>query len=188
MVFGLFGGGVKKQEKQLRAALSGDKFVVEFDTMLSKYKLFPQLRPGKSASYGQVEAAARYMLEGAVAQASKKGLLRSPLDLDAVAVFNIVLVELLGRHNKLPEKERRELQGTIPGYVFPRTVPKLLGAKGKDVVGKAVSNGIMKHMKLKGKKKFKNATAEMENELTNFVIQRDPKYLGALVRHMDSLK
>jgi hypothetical protein len=99
-----------------------------------------------------------------------------------------LLVELLGGHTKLPDKERRELQGTIPGYVFPRTVPKLLGAKPNDVVGKAVSNGIMRHMKLKGKKKFKQAAAEMEKELTQFVLQRDEKYLGVLARHMENLR
>ncbi|MDP6066913.1 MAG: hypothetical protein QGG75_06620 [Alphaproteobacteria bacterium] len=187
LLFGLF-GGVKKQENALRADLSSAKFVVEFDTMLSAFNLARQERPGKSASYGDVEAAARFMLEGAVAQAKDKKLLKSAMLLDAVATFNIVLVELLGRHSKLPDKERRELQGTVLGYVLPRSVPKLLGANPKAVIGKAVSNGIMRHAKLKGKKKFKLATVEMENELTQFVLQRDEKYLGVLVRHFETLK
>jgi hypothetical protein len=29
---------------------------------------------------------------------------------------------------------------------------------------------------------------EMENELTQFVLQRDEKYLGVLVRHFETLK
>ncbi|MDP6624757.1 MAG: hypothetical protein QF754_21090 [Alphaproteobacteria bacterium] len=188
MLLGLFGGGVKKQEKQLRATLSRDKFVVEFDRALSTFEIYPKLRPGKSASYGEVEAAARFMLEGAMAQANKKGLLKSAKDLPAVTTFNVVLVDLLGGYTKLPQKERRELQGTVPGYVFPRAVPKLLGAKAKDAVGKAVKNGILKHMKLKGKKKFKLVAAAMEKELTQFVIQRDEKYLGVLGRHLESLR
>ena len=186
MLLGLF-GDVKKQEKQLRSALSRDKFVLEFDRTLRTFQIFPKLRPGKSASYGEVEAAARFILEGAMAEASMKGRLKSAKDLAAVTTFNVVLVELLGGYSKLSQSERRELQGTVPGYVFPRTVAKLLGAKPNDVVGKAVKNGILKHMKLRGKKKFKQAAAAIEKELTQFVIQRDEKYLGVLGRHLESL-
>ncbi len=187
MLLGLFGDD-KVQEKQLRAALSRDKFVLEFDRTLRTFQIFPKLRPGKSASNGEVEAAARFILEGAMAQASKKGRLKSVKDLAAVTTFNVVLVELLGGYSKLPQKERRELQGTVPGYVFPRTVAKLLGAKPNEAVGKAVSSGIMKHMKLKGKKKFKQAVRAIDKEVTQFVTQRDEKYLGVLGRHLESLR
>ena len=99
-----------------------------------------------------------------------------------------MLVDLLGGQTKLPQRERRELQGTVPGYDFPRAVAKLLGAKPGDVVAKAVTNGLMKHVKVKGKRKFKKVVAAVEDELTQFVTQRDEKYLGVLGRHMESLR
>ena len=187
-MFSLFGKkSIKTQEKELRSELSKDKFVAEFEKTLDAFTIQPVSRPGKSVEFGQVEAAASYVLEEGIKLASAKGLMKSAKDLEAAAVFGVIAVELIGRYWGVSAADRRALQGIVPGMVFPRVSQDLMGGKSKDVVGQCVTKGVVRYAANSGKRKFAHAVSKIEDDLSQFVAQRDPVYLDTFSRYMKDL-
>jgi len=187
MLASLF-GSVKKQEDELRSALSGDKFTVEFENTIRLYQLQPVQRPGKSPAFGEVEAGARFMLEQALSIAMSKGAVKTEKDLEAVTTFGVILIAMLGRNIGLSDKECRELNGTVPGHVLTHAAKSLLGAKASEAIGKIVTRGVLQYTKLNGKKRFKAAVREIQADITQFVSQRDLSYLDVLARNIDAIR
>lgn len=187
MIMSLF-GSTKKQEAKLRSSLSGDKFAVEFENTMKVFKIEPVVRPGKSTEYGEVEAGAGFMLEEALRIAVDKGSVKTEKDLEAVTTFGVILVTILGRNAGLTDKDCRELNGIVPGTVLPRAARSLLGAKASESIGKIVTKGVLHHTKLSGKKRFKKAVRNIEEDITQFVSQRDLSYLDVLARNIDAFR
>ena len=181
-------GSVKKQEAALRSSLSGDKFADELAKTLELFQIEPVLRSGKSTTYCDVEAAARFLLKECLKIALRKGAVKTEKDLEAVATFSVVLISLLGRTGGLNEKECRELQGSVPGYVMPRVAQSVLGAKAVQSIGKIVSHGVLRHGKLSGKKRFQLSARNVEENITQFVLQRKSAYLDTLARNIDDFR
>ena len=92
----MFGfGKTKKQEDAIRVQLSQDKFAVEFEKTIAHYKIKPTTTAGKSAEFNDVQAAAQFILGGALDAAEKK--LKSPQNLESAATFSAALCDFLGR-------------------------------------------------------------------------------------------
>ena len=187
MVFSLFGKSIKQQEDEIRAELSQDKFVAEFENTLSVFRIKPIARPGRSVEFCQVEAAASHVLEESMKIAAAKGLMTSEKDLEAAAVFGVIAVELIGRYWGISEADRRALQGIVPGMVFPRVSKELMGNKSTDVVGQCVTKGVVRYAASTGKRKFAAAVRNIEQDLSQFVSQRDPVYLDSFARYIKDL-
>jgi hypothetical protein len=188
MVFGLFGKSIKAQENELRSELSKDKFVAEFENTLDAFKLKTIPRPGRTIEFCQVEAAASYVLEEGIKHADAKGLMNTPKDLEAAAVYGVVAVELLGRYWGVNEADRRALQGIVPGMVFPKVSKNLMGGKATDVVGQCVTKGVVRYAANMGNRKFAKAVSNIESDLSQFISQRDPIYLDTFARYMNDLR
>ena len=126
----MFGfGKTKKLESSIRAQLSQDKFAVEFEKTIAHYKIKPTTIAGKSAEFNDIQAAAQFILGGALDAAEKK--LKSPQNLESAAAFSAALCDFLGRNGGLEDSEIKDLQSRVPAAVFPEAASKVMGARGE---------------------------------------------------------
>ena len=79
----------------------------------------------------------------------------------------------------------RELQGFVPGFVFPRVAAQLMKTTGD--FRTIVSKGLFKYDSL-NKKRGAPILARLEDNVTQFICQRDPQYLVAIGESMVELK
>jgi hypothetical protein len=182
-MFGLF--GARKQEKEMRSALSLHKFESEFPRVLEAFKIVPNRRASKTERYAEIESAARFMLEHAVAQASRAGKLKTHDDLAAAAAFSAILCDYLGSNGGLDDGDVRELQGFVPASVFPKVAGQLMGRGDFKTI---VSKGIFKYDSINKKSKHERLMHQIQDAITQFVCQRDLQYLGVLGTTIDELK
>jgi hypothetical protein len=173
-MFGLF--GIKKKEKELRSALSLHKFEMEFPRVLEHFQITPASRASKSDRYVEIEAVARFVLERVLADAIAKGKVKDQDDLAAVATFSAWLCAYLGTNGGLEAAEVRELQGMVPGFVFPRAAAKLMTASGD--FRTILSKGLVKYEAIANKSKYQAVLDRMDDALTQFVCQRRTEYLS----------
>ncbi len=182
MIFGLF-GGAKKQEKALRESLSLHEFEMEFPKMMERFKIQASTRAGKSAIYCEVEGAARYIVDQALRIAMKDGKVKTVEDLTAAATYCGLVVEFIGANAGLSGTEIRDLQGLVPGIVFPRVAATLFKPSDFKVI---VSKGMLKVATMS---RSKNRTVDVIfDAMTQFVTKRDAAYLATLSRTIDELR
>ena len=184
LMFGLF--GIKKKEKELRSALSLHKFEMEFPRVLEDFKLAPATRASKSDRYAEIEAVARFILEHVLADAVAKGKVRDQDDLAATATFSAWRCDYLGTNGGLEKAEIRELQGMVPGFVFPKTAAKLMQSSGD--FRAILSKGLIKYEAIASKGKYQAVMDRMDDALTQFVCQRRTEYLSVFGEVIASLK
>ena len=79
------------------------------------------------------------------------------------------------------------MRGIVPGVVFPKVSPELMGDRSSDVVGRCVTKGVVRYAGLSGRRKFSKAVANIEADLSQFVSQRDPVYLDTFARYKADL-
>jgi hypothetical protein len=182
-MFGLF--GAKKREKDLRDTLSLHKFEMEFPKVLETFKIAPNRRANKTERYAEIESAARFILERVIKDAARQGKMKAQDDLAAAAAFSAMLCDYLGRHGGLDDADVRELQGFVPGFVFPRVAAQLMQSSGD--FRTIVSKGLFKYDSL-NKKKANPTLDRLEDNLTQFICQRDPQYLTLLGEGIAGLK
>jgi len=174
MVFGLFGGG--DQLAELRSSLSKESFMEELEKTTKTFGIVSTEAPGKSEAYGMIEAVARFIFEQVMKTAVGAKTITTDKDLDAAATFCIVLVQCLGRNADLSKSDCRILQGTVPGFVFPRT----LGDELKPKTGVALSKAVMRYVHQLKQKKFRAHVEAVEDNITQFLSHRKPDYYGNL--------
>lgn len=174
MVFGLFGGG--DQLTDLRSSLSKDAFMAELEKTTKAFGITPSEREGKSKAYGEVEATARFLFEHVMHAAVGAKTIKSEKDLDAAATLAIVLVQCFGRNGDLSKSDCRVLQGTVPGFVFPRTISADLNAKS----GVALSKAVMRYAHQIKQKKFRKHVEAVEDNITQYLTHRKPEYYSNL--------
>ncbi len=182
-MFGLFGS--KKQEKDLRDNLSLHKFEMEFPKVIETFKIAPNRRASKTERYAEIEGVARYILERVVKEAERAGKMKAQDDLAAAAAFSALLCDYLGRCGGLEDSDVRELQGFVPGFVFPRVAAQLMKSTGD--FRTIVSKGLFKYDSL-NKKRGAAVLGRLEDNVSQFICQRDPQYLVAIGEGMVELK
>ncbi len=183
-MFGWFGS--KKQERDLRDTLSLHKFEMEFPKLLETFKIVPNRRASKTERYAEVESAARFILEGALKEAARSGKMNTQDDLAAAAAFSALLCAYLGTCGGLEDSDVRELQGFVPGYVFPRVAAHLMKSSGD--FRTIVSKGLFKYESMSKKGKGTQVLERLEDNVVQFICQRDPQYLEALGQSLGDLK
>lgn len=182
----MFGfGSAKKQEKSLRSGLSKDKFAVELEKTLEHFKIQPGASASKSVEFSEIESAAKFMLEGALNAAESK--IKTAEDLEAAATFSAAVCDFLGRSADLSSGDILDLQSRAPGAVFPATAGRVLGARAKGAFGSIIAKGIVRHTRMMGKKKGTKVLDEIDDDLLQFISQRDKKYLKVLANNIDRL-
>jgi len=174
MVFGLFGGG--DQLTELRSSLSKDSFMEELEKTIKTFKITPSESQGKSKVYGEIEATARFLFERVMEAAVGAKTINSDKDLDAAATLAIVLVQCFGRNGDLSKSDCRILQGTVPGFVFPRTISADLNAKS--IV--ALSKAVMRYSHQIKQKKFRKNVEAVEDNITQYLTHRKPEYYSSI--------
>lgn len=183
-MFGLF--GAKKKEQELRGALSLHKFEMEFPKVLEAFQIAPNRRASKSARYAEIEAVARFILERSLADAAAKGKLKDQDDLSAAATFSAWLCNYLGSNGGLEADDIRELQGMVPGFVFPKVAGKLMTST--DDFRAILSKGLVKYETIAKKSKYQHVIGQMDDAMTQFVCQRRTEYLSVFGTVVADLK
>ncbi len=174
MVFGLFGG--KSQEDGLRSSLSKDTFMEEFEKTVDTFGVVATNTAGKSPVYGEIEAMSRFVFEQVMKTAASAGTINTAKDLEAAATMCVVLVQCFGRNGGLSKTDCQVLQGTVPGFVFPRT----LGDKFKENIGDAVTKAVVRYARQIDKKAFRKNVEAVEGNLTQFLTHRKTDYYAIL--------
>ena len=174
MVFGLFGGD--DQLTELRSSLSKEAFMAELEKTVKTFGIASTEAPGKSETYGVIEAVARFIFEQVMKTAVSAKTMTTEKDLDAAATFCIVLVQCLGRNADLSKSDCRILQGTVPGFVFPRT----LGDELRQKTSVALSKAVMRYVHQLKQKKFRKHVEAVEDNITQFLTHRKPDYYSTL--------
>ena len=178
-------GKTKKLESSIRAQLPQDKFAVEFEKTIAHYKIKPTTTAGKSAEFNDIQAAAQFILGGALGAAEKK--LKSPQNLESAAAFSAALCDFLGRNGGLEDSEIKDLQSRVPAAVFPEAASKVMGARAKAAFGSMVAKSIVTHGRMVGKRKGRKILSGIDGELIQFVSNRDKKYLKVLANNLERL-
>ena len=182
MIFGLFGGAKKKRERELRVTLSLQEFEAEFPKTLSRFKIQPSTRAGKSASYNTVEGAASYIVEQGLITAMKDGKAKTLADLTAAATYCGLVIEFLGSNAGLTDNEIREMQALVCGTVFARVATSLFKPVDLKTI---VSKGMIKAVRLSKRKS--PAVDAVCDAMRQFVTKRDAAYLAVLSRTIEKL-
>jgi len=174
MVFGLFGGG--DQLTELRSSLSKDSFMEELEKTIKAFGITPTESQGKSRVYGEIEATARFLFEQVMQVAVSAKIIKSAKDVDAAATLAVVLVQCFGRNGDLGKSDCRILQGTVPGFVFPRTISAELNAQ----TSVALSKAIVRYTHQIKQKKFRKNVEAVEDNITQYLTHRKPEYYSSL--------
>jgi len=121
-----------------------------------------------------------------LADAVAKGKVRDQDDLAATATFSAWRCDYLGTNGGLEKAEIRELQGMVPGFVFPKTAAKLMQSSGD--FRAILSKGLIKYEAIASKGKYQAVMDRMDDALTQFVCQRRTEYLSVFGEVIASLK
>lgn len=159
---------------------------MEFPRLLETFNIVPNRRASKTERYAEIESAARFILEGAMKESSRTGKLKNQEDLIAAAAFSACLCRYLGNCGGLDDAEVRELQGFVPGFVFPRVAAGLMQSSGD--FRTIVSKGLYKFDSMNKKGKGAQTLDRIEDNITQFICQRDSQYPGVLGQHIGDLK
>ena len=171
MVFGLFSG----EKEPLKSSLSQDVFMVEFEATMKTFGIVSE-KGDKAKDYDNVEATAIFLFEQVMKVAVSAKTINSKRDLEAAATLGIVLIHCLGRNAGMSKTQLQFLMGKVPQFVLTRT----LDPEQNTGAGKAITKAIIQYAHKIGQKRFRFNVEAVEENVTQFLVQKKPEFYANL--------